>query len=294
MLDVIIALCPAILVSVLFTGWNTLLMYAVSVVSCVGLEWCITKYLLKRPCTIGDLSAVVTALILAMNLPPMTPWWVVLIGAVIAIGVTKLTFGGLGQNIFNPAIVARVFLLVSFPVVMTTYTTGSPLIPGIDAFTGATPLSIVKEGGHVDLALRDTLFAMGGSAGEITDLALILGFIYLLVRKVIKPYITLSIWATVAVFAAIAHAISPEYTGAIFNLFTGGLLLGSIFMATDYVTSPMSNKGGIVFGVGIGLITMIIRYWGAYPEGMSFAILLMNAFVPLINRAFKQRKFGRK
>lgn len=295
MLDVIIALCPAILVSVLTTGWNTLLVYAVSLVSCVGLEWCITKYLLKKPCTIGDLSAVVTALILAMNLPPMTPWWVVVVGSIIAIGVTKMTFGGLGQNLFNPAIVARVFLLVSFPTIMTTWTTGAPLIPGVDAFSGATPLAVVKEGGEYAVAARDLFLSIGGSAGEVSAFALLLGFVYLLCRRVIKPYITLSIWITVAVFASICHAVNPaEYTGAIFNLLTGGLLLGSIFMATDYVTSPMSNKGGIIFGVGIGLITMVIRYWGAYPEGMSFAILLMNALVPLINRAFKQRKFGRK
>ena len=254
--------------------------------------------MLNKPCTVGDMSAVVTGILLALNLPASTPWWVVFIGAVVAIGVAKMTFGGLGQNLFNPAIVGRVFLLISFPTYMTNWAKPQGFIGNFDAYTGATPLGLAKEGGmaaieHLDYA--DMLFVnIGGSAGELSAIALILGFVYLLVRGVIRPYITLSIIATVAVFSGIFWAINPaEYTDPLFNILTGGLLLGSIFMATDYVTSPMSNMGGVVFGVGIGIITMLIRYFGAYPEGVSFAILIMNSVVPLINKWFHAKKYGR-
>ena len=297
MRDVVIALLPAVIVSVLFYGWSALLLLGVSVVSCVLLEFLITKYLLKRPSTICDFSAVVTGILLALNLPSTTPWWVVFIGAVVAIGVAKMTFGGLGQNVFNPAIAGRVFLLISFPTYMTDWTVPQGFLP-VDATSGATLLGIVKEGGVAalgDVNYLDMLFMnIGGSAGELSALALIAGFIYLLARKVIKPYITLSILVTVAVFSGIFWLIDPtQYTDPLFNLLTGGMLLGSIFMATDYVTSPMSNMGGVIFGVGIGLLTMLIRYFGAYPEGMSFAILIMNSTVPLINRFCHQKKFGR-
>ncbi len=297
MRDVVIALLPAVIVSVLFYGWSALLLLGVSVVSCVLLEFLITKYLLKRPSTICDFSAVVTGILLALNLPSTTPWWVVFIGAVVAIGVAKMTFGGLGQNVFNPAIAGRVFLLISFPTYMTDWTVPQGFLP-VDATSGATLLGIVKEGGVAalgDVNYLDMLFMnIGGSAGELSALALIAGFIYLLARKVIKPYITLSILVTVAVFSGIFWLIDPaQYTDPLFNLLTGGILLGSIFMATDYVTSPMSNMGGVIFGVGIGLLTMLIRYFGAYPEGMSFAILIMNSTVPLINRFCHQKKFGR-
>jgi electron transport complex, rnfABCDGE type, D subunit len=297
MRDVVIALLPAVIVSVLFYGWSALLLLGVSVVSCVLLEFLITKYLLKRPSTICDFSAVVTGILLALNLPSTTPWWVVFIGAVVAIGVAKMTFGGLGQNVFNPAIAGRVFLLISFPTYMTDWTVPQGFLP-VDATSGATLLGIVKEGGVAalgDVNYLDMLFMnIGGSAGELSALALIAGFIYLLARKVIKPYITLSILVTVTVFSGIFWLIDPaQYTDPLFNLLTGGMLLGSIFMATDYVTSPMSNMGGVIFGVGIGLLTMLIRYFGAYPEGMSFAILIMNSTVPLINRFCHQKKFGR-
>lgn len=297
MRDVVIALLPAVIVSVLFYGWSALLLLGVSVVSCVLLEFLITKYLLKRPSTICDFSAVVTGILLALNLPSTTPWWVVFIGAVVAIGVAKMTFGGLGQNVFNPAIAGRVFLLISFPTYMTDWTVPQGFLP-VDATSGATLLGIVKEGGVAalgDVNYLDMLFMnIGGSAGELSAFALIAGFIYLLARKVIKPYITLSILVTVAVFSGIFWLIDPaQYTDPLFNLLTGGMLLGSIFMATDYVTSPMSNMGGVIFGVGIGLLTMLIRYFGAYPEGMSFAILIMNSTVPLINRFCHQKKFGR-
>lgn len=300
MRDVVIAMLPAVVVSVLFYGWSELLVLGVSVASCVLLEYVITKYLLNKPCTVCDMSAVVTGILLALNLPSTTPWWVVFIGAVVAIGVAKMTFGGIGQNLFNPAIVGRVFLLISFPTYMTNWAKPNGFISTevVDAFTGATPLGIAKEGGAAAVEGLDYMdmlfFNIGGSAGELSAIAILIGFVYLLARRVIKPYITLSILATVAVFSGIFWAIDPvQFTGPVFNLLTGGVLLGAVFMATDYVTSPMSNKGGIIFGVGIGLITMLIRYFGAYPEGMSFAILIMNSVVPLINKWCHAKKYGR-
>lgn len=296
--DVIIALTPAIVVSVLFYGWSELLILAVSVASCVLLEWAITKYMLKAPSTIGDMSAVVTGLLLAMNLPSTTPWWVVFIGALVSIGVAKMTFGGIGQNPFNPAITGRVFLLISFPTYMTDWTVPQGFIHSSDAVSGATLLGRYAEGGVEAVAGTDylnTLFLnIGGSAGEISTLALLVGFAYLLVRKVVKPWITLSIFATIAVFSGIFWMIDPStYTDPLFNLLTGGVVLGACFMATDYVTSPMSNLGGVIYGVGIGLLVMLIRYFGAYPEGMSFAILIMNMVVPLLNNWCHQKKYGR-
>ena len=292
MRDVIIALLPATIVSLVYYGWSELAVLIVSVGSCVLLEWAITKYMLKKPSTVGDLSAVVTGLLLALNLPPIIPLWVVILGAVFAIGVAKMTFGGLGQNIFNPAIAARVFLLVSFPVYMTTYPQfdmAGAWSFGVDAVTGPTFLSLFKENAEVPT----TVLFQAGSAGEVSDLALIAGFIYLLVRRVIKPWITLSIWGTVLLMESIVCLVAPQYMDPVTSLLSGGVMLGSIFMATDYVTSPMTGRGGIVFGVGIGLLTVIIRNWGAYPEGVSFAILIMNAFVPLINKMCGSRKFGR-
>ena len=302
MRDVVIALMPALLVSVVFYGWKELLVIGVSVASCVLLEYLITRFMLKKPSTIGDFSAVVTGILLALNLPATTPWWVVLIGAVFAIGVAKMTFGGLGQNVFNPAIAGRVFLLVSFPTYMTHWEMPQGLF-GADAVTGATPLGQVKEGllqGSTLSQILDVdylqmlLTNIGGSAGELSAVALLAGFVYLLCRRVIKPHITLSIWVTVALVSLVFWLVNPErFTDPLFNLLTGGMILGSCFMATDYVTSPMSVMGGIVYGIGIGFITLMIRYFGSYPEGMSFAILIMNAVVPLLNRAFHQKKYGR-
>lgn len=298
MRDVVIALMPAVIVSVLFYGWSELLVLAVSVISCVGLEYLITKYLLKAPNTICDYSAAVTGILLAMNLPATTPWWVVFTGALVAIGVAKMTFGGLGQNVFNPALVGRVFLLISFPTYMTDWTIPNGFLHSSDAISGSTLLGRFAEGGIEAIqgtSYLNTLFLnVGGSAGEISAIALLAGFVYLLVRKVIKPYITLSIFGTVALVSLIFWLINPsQFTDPIFNLLTGGMILGSCFMATDYVTSPMSTKGGIIYGVGIGFIVMMIRYFGSYPEGMSFAILLMNACVPLLNMKFHQKKYGR-
>lgn len=305
MLDVVIALLPAVIVSVVFYGLGELLVLAVSVLSCILIEYLITRYLLKKPSTIGDFSAAVTGILLALNLPSTTPWWVVFIGAVVAIGVAKMSFGGLGQNVFNPALVGRVFLLISFPKYMTRWEIPQGLF-GADAVSGATPLGAIKEGlmqgGSVPdimaqhgYSYSQMLFAnIGGSAGEACAIAILAGFIYLVVRKVIKPWITLSILGTVAGFSLIFWLANPaQFTDPVFNLLTGGLLLGSCFMATDYVTSPMSTKGGVIYGMGIGFLTLMIRYFGSYPEGMSFAILIMNCTVPLLNNWFHQKKYGR-
>lgn len=310
MRDVIIALLPAVAVMIWFFGLSALKLIFVGVLSCVLVEYLIEKLFMKgKPSTINDCSAIVTGLLLALNLPASTPWWVVVIGCIVAIGIAKMTFGGLGQNLFNPALVGRVFLLISFPVVMTNWTVSDPWSfssSAADAFSGATPLGLIKEGllkgetiqeilGNSNLSYSQMIFArVGGSAGEVSSIALILGFIYLLVKRVIKPTIPLTIIFTIFIFSGILWLCDPtRFTDPIFNIFTGGVLLGSIFMATDYVTSPMETKGMIVFGLGIGIITVLIRQFGAYPEGVSFAILIMNATVPLINMAFRPKRYGR-
>ena len=295
--DVCIALLPAIVVSVLYYGWSELLVLGVSVLSCVLFEFAIGRWMLGKKERFCCSSAVVTGLLLAMNLPSTISWWIVVIGALFAIGVVKMTFGGLGQNLFNPAIAGRVFLLISFPQQMTDWTVPQGFIQNVDAVSGPTLLGKFNELGIDGIGNVDylqTLFLnIGGSAGEISALALLAGFVYLLVRKVVKPWITLSIFATVAVIATIFNLCDPAtYTDALFNLLTGGLVLGACFMATDYVTSPMSTLGGVLYGVGIGVIVMMIRYFGSYPEGMSFAILIMNCAVPLLNK-FHQKKYGR-
>ena len=303
MLLVILALLPAYIVSVIEFGWGALITAAISVCACVLTEWCISRYLLKeQKQTICDLSAVLTGLLLAFNLPSSIDWWIVLIGAVVAIGVGKMSFGGLGQNPFNPALVGRVFLLISFPAQMTTW----PVAKGfdtayIDAETGATPLYYLKhmlKSGDLSVmdqlpTLKDALYgAMGGSLGEVCALALILGGIALICCRVITWHIPVSIIATVALFSWIATPAGMDpCTFVGYELLTGGLMLGAFFMATDYVTSPMSAWGKIIFGIGVGFIMMVIRTWGAYPEGMSFAILIMNACVPLLNKIRPQR-FG--
>ncbi|MBP3344121.1 MAG: RnfABCDGE type electron transport complex subunit D [Bacteroidales bacterium] len=308
MRDVIIALIPAVLVSIYYFGFAAIKLVLVGVISCMLVEFLIQKFLLKGKCTICDCSAALTGVLLALNLPPNSPWWLMVIGAIVAIGVAKMTFGGLGQNLFNPALVGRVFLLVSFPVLMTDWTAPASFFGAtIDAASGATPLALVKEAvaagtpiseifaNNPSLSYSQLLFARVGSAGEVSAIALLLGFVYLLVRRVIKPHITLSIWATVFVFSGILWLCNPDqFTDPIFNLLTGGMLLGSIFMATDYVTSPMNNKGMVIFGVGIGIITILIREFGAYPEGISFAILIMNATVPLINMYVKPKRFAKE
>ena len=314
MLLVIIALLPAYAVSVWQFGWGALITTAISVAACVLFEWLIAKYLLKQKSTIGDLSAVLTGLLLAFNLPSSLPWWIVIIGALVAIGVAKMSFGGLGQNIFNPALVGRVFLLISFPAQMTTWPVPQGFATSyVDATTGATPLAAIKtllDQGAAENKVSEALQAlpkvwdmligwMGGSLGEVSALLLLAGGIFLIITRVITWHIPVSILATVALFAAVTGwaGMLPEglctcqYT--MLSLCTGGMMLGAWFMATDYVTSPMSNWGKIIFGIGIGLIVMVIRTWGAYPEGLSFAILIMNACVPLLN-LIRPKRFGEK
>lgn len=309
MKDVLIALAPSMLVAVYFYGFSAIKLLLVAVIACMGVEFLIQKYLMRTKVTVTDLSAAVTGVLLALNLPPTAPWWVIVIGSVVAIGVAKMTFGGLGHNIFNPALVGRVFLLISFPVIMTDWTVpASWFRPEMDAVTGATPLALIKEGlaqgqtveqilsANPDLSYGQMLFARaGGSAGEASALAIILGFIYLLVRRVIRPHIPVTIILTVAVMTGIFWLIDPsQYTDPLFNILTGGVLLGSVFMATDYVTSPMTTKGMVIYGVGIGIITVLIRFFGSYPEGVSFAILIMNSIVPLLNKYIKPARFGKE
>ena len=299
--DVIIALLPAVAVSVYVYGWSVLGIVAMSIGCCVLFESLIQKFLVKGKQTVTNLSAVVTGLLLAMNMPANIPLWIVAVGALVAIGVAKMPFGGLGKNPFNPAIVARVFLLIAYPVQMTSF--AMPSTEGfVDAYSGATPLAAAKAG-LLNFAEYDMLGMvagnMAGSFGEVATLALLLGGAYLLLRRVITWHIPVSVLGTMAVFAAIYGAFSFETPHlvsnfALFHLLCGGAVLGAVFMATDYVTSPMTTKGMVIYGIGIGAITMIIRLWGAYPEGMSFAILIMNSVVPLINKYIKPRRFGAK
>lgn len=307
MLLVILALMPAFAVSICSFGWSTIITTVISIAACVLTEWVISKFVLKTKPTLLDCSAILTGLLLAFNLPANLPWWIVIIGAIVAIGVGKMSFGGLGQNPFNPALVGRVFLLISFPVQMTTWP--RPLgfaTRYVDALTGATPLAAMKTAikSHSADALQQLpdlwqmfIGYMGGSMGEMCAFALIIGGILLIITRVITWHIPVSILATVAVFAAISSwtGLVPEgmdtchYMAT--TLLSGGLMLGAFFMATDYVTSPMTGLGKIIFGIGIGIITMVIRTWGAYPEGVSFAILIMNATVPLLNK-LRPKRFG--
>ncbi len=337
MLGVIAALIPALFVSVLFYGMGAVVVTLVSVISCVVFEMLIQRFILKTDIRITDGSALVTGLLLAFNLPSNLPIWMIIIGALVAIGIGKMTFGGLGHNLFNPALVGRVFLLISFPAAMTTYPVptglGTPYQdPGIDGFTGSTPLGLIKEAFRKGIPfseLSDDLPSytdllvgnIGGSIGEIAAIALLIGFIYMLLRKIITWHIPIAVLGSAFVFGGVLWMFSLEGTSLmqntlgwnlplikstledgsiqyfhmadpVFHILTGGMLLGAIYMATDYVTSPMTKKGMIIYGVGIGLIAMIIRIFGAYPAGMSFAILIMNAFVPLINRYIKPKRFG--
>lgn len=298
MFGVLTALIPTFLVSLYSFGIGALVTTLVSVGSCVLFEWLITKFMLKQQPHIADGSAILTGVLLAFNLPSNISPFIVMFGALIAIGIAKMCFGGLGCNLFNPALVARVFLLISFPVQMTSWP--KPIesrLNYLDAVTGATPMAAIKAG---DLSICENanfidmmIGTAGGSLGEVAAIALILGGIYMIARKIITWHIPVSIILTVFAFAGLLWLIDPsQYVNPLYHILGGGLLLGAIFMATDYVTSPMSATGKIIFGIGIGLLTIIIRLWGNYPEGMSFAILLMNAVVPLINKKFQPARFG--
>ena len=305
MYGVIIALIPALLVSFYFFGMGSAVVLATSVAACVLLEWAINKFMLKNPRnTVLDGSAVLTGLLLGFNLPSNLPIWIIIIGAIFAIGFAKMPFGGLGNNLFNPALVGRAALLVAFPAQMTTWPKVGQLGSYLDAETGATPLSLMKEAIKTgDASVLDQLPSTldlfigahpdgAGALGEICALALLLGLAYMLWQKIITWHIPVSIIGTVFVFAALLHQANPAYADPFDVIFSGGLMIGAIFMATDYVTSPMTPKGQLIYGVSIGLLTVIIRNWGAYPEGMSFAILIMNAFTPLINNYVKPKRFG--
>ena len=297
MYGVLIALIPAFSVSLYCFGLGALIVTATSVLACVIFEYLIQRFLMKKEPTLCDGSAILTGVLLAFNVPSNLPIWIILIGALAAIGIGKMSFGGLGNNIFNPALVGRVFLLISFPAQMTTWP-----VPDVfpmtytDAETGATILSSLHEGGAPLPAMVDMLIGrIGGSLGEVSAIALLLGFAFMLWKKIITWHIPVSILATVFVFTGILYLINPTvYVNPFIHVLSGGLLLGSIFMATDYVTSPMSKNGMIVYGIGIGLLTAVIRIFGSYPEGMSFAILIMNAFTPLINSYIKPKHFGGK
>ncbi len=305
MYDVVLALAPAFLVCLYLFGISALLTMATAIISCLAFEAIIQRYLLKTEVTIGDGSALLTGMLLAFNLPAGIPLWMIAAGSLVAIGIGKLSFGGLGFNIFNPALVGRVFLLVSFPVQMTRWPTAVENNTAlVDAVTGETPLGLIKEGIRMGENMSEIsatlpsgmdmfLGLTGGSLGEMSALALLLGGLYLIARKVISWHIPVTVLAAIGIMTGIFWWIDPElYASPLIHLLSGGAILGAFYMATDLVTSPVTRKGMVVFALGIGVITVVIRLWGSYPEGISFAILIMNAFVPLINKYFKPRRFG--
>ena len=305
MLNVVIALVPAFISSVFYFGAGAVIVTATSVVSCLLFEYLIQRFVLRKPISITDGSALVTGILLAFNLPSNIPVLIIVIGSFVSIAVAKMTFGGIGNNPFNPALVGRVFMLISFPVQMTSWPIPKGFDTGyLDAVTGATPLAVIKEGLKNGEPLSDLIARiptpsqmflgnMGGSMGEVAAIALLLGFVYLLIKKVITWHIPVSVIGSLALFTAILWLVNPEKNASpMFHILAGGVLLGAIFMATDYVTSPMVPKAMLIYGCGIGIITVIIRVYGAYPEGVSFAILIMNAFVPLMNSYIKPKRFG--
>ena len=294
MYTVVIALIPALLTGVYFFGVRALLLTITSIISCLVFEYLIQRFILKQPNSITDGSAVVTGLLLSFNLPSSLPLWIVVIGALVAIGIGKMSFGGLGKNIFNPAIVGRVFLLISFPAQMTTWPLPENHLLDLDSTSGATILTAIKSSPNIHLDMLPLLVGeRAGSIGETGAIALFIGLIILLIRKVITWHIPVSIVVSAFVTAAIFHWLDPEhYIPPHFQILAGGLLLGAFFMATDYVTSPMTSKGMLIYGCGIGIITILIRSFGSYPEGVSFAILIMNAFTPLINTYIHPKRFG--
>ena len=321
MYGVVYAMIPALIVSIYFFGLGAVNVILVSVIACVLFEYLVQKFLLKGPTTITDGSAIITGILLAFNVPSNLPIHIIIIGAFVSIVIGKMSFGGVGKNIFNPALVGRVFLLISFPVQMTSWPVPKALFGGVvtDAITGPTPLGALKEelkkeGAtvqnimekgityiedgvevtyHIPSYVDQLMGQMGGSLGEISAIALIIGAIYMLYRKIITWEIPAAYLGSVIVFSGILWLVNPNlYVDPLFHLVTGGMMLGIFFMATDMVSSPMSSKGQLIFGAGAGILTILIRVFGAYPEGVSFAILIMNAFVPLIDRGFKPVRFG--
>ncbi len=299
MWSVVLALVPAFLVSVFYFGLPVIVLTFVSVGCCVLFEFLIQRFLMKVKPTISDGSAVVTGLLLAFNVPANLPIWIMVVGAIVAIGIAKMPFGGLGHNPFNPALVARVFLLIAFPVAMTSWPVPTPVWGFADAVTGPTPLGLLKESASLDMSQMPSytnllVGQMGGSFGEVSAIALLIGAAFLLWKRIISWHIPVAFMLTVFVFSGIFWLIDPtHYASPFFHLLTGGIVLGACFMATDMVTSPTSHSGMLVFGCGCGLLTIIIRLFGAYPEGVSFSILIMNALVPLINKGFKPKTYAK-
>jgi electron transport complex protein RnfD len=293
MYSVSISLIPALAVSVWVFGWDAARVLVLAAVFCIGVEALAARFVSYK-IDFMDGSSLLTGILLAMNLPANAPWWMILIGSIVAVIIAKQVFGGLGQNIFNPALVARVFLLISFPVEMTAW---PKPFAGIDAATGATPLGILKTEGVGALANTNlanlAIGGMGGSLGEISALALLIGGGYLLYKRYITWEIPTFFIGTVFVFSGIFWVIDPgQYANPVFHILTGGVFLGALYMATDMVTSPLTFRGRLLFGFGCGLFTIIIRLFGSYPEGVSFAIILMNAMVPLLDKYFPDKKFG--
>ena len=291
MWNVVIAMLPAMAVAIWTFGAPALFTVLISVGACLATEYLINRFMLHRGFTLLNGSALITGILLAFNLPSILPWWMVIIGAVVAIAIGKMTFGGLGCNIFNPALVGRVFLLISYPALMTTWPVpGENVWRYTDAITGPTTLGELKQGlitpDAFDLT-ANLVGGVGGSLGEVGSIAILIGLVYLLITRVITWHIPVSIIASAALFSW-AFGGNP-----LLDIFAGGLLLGAVFMATDYVTSPMTRSGQLIYGFMIGFITIVIRRYGSYPEGVSFAILLMNSFTPLINRYCHPSLFGR-
>jgi len=308
MYGVVIAMIPAILASIYFFGLDSARVLFISIVSCIVIEWLIQKYLLKGPLTITDGSALVTGVLLAFNVPSNLPAYMIICGALVSIAIAKMSFGGLGKNPFNPALIGMVFLLISFPVQMTTWPVPTPLFSSevVDAISGPTTLGMYKEGIMAGKTVSEIISSagfpgyindfsgsQGGSLGEVSAIALMLGAIYLFFKKIITWHIPVGFIGSILIFSTILWLIDPEsYLDPVITILSGGLLLGVFFMATDMVTSPMTYSGQLIFGIGAGVLTILIRNWGAYPEGVSFAILIMNAATPLLNRGLKPKRFG--
>lgn len=303
MKGVIIAMIPAFAFSIYNFGFGALYVTILSIIFCVGIEYIISTYLLKKSTSIYDGSAIITGMLLAFNVPSNLPWYIIFIGSLVAIGIGKMSFGGLGNNPFNPALVGRVFLLLSFPVAMTSWPIAGATW-SLDATTSATPLGILKDGIRAGESIPvlmnkmpsyiDFFFGLqSGSLGEMSSFALLLGLFYMLYRKIITWHIPVSMIITIAITTGIFWLVdSNHYASPLFHVLTGGVMLGAVFMATDYVTSPFTHRGMLIYGVGIGLLTVMIRLFGSYPEGVSFAILIMNAFVPMINKIAKEPRYG--
>lgn len=296
MLDVVIALLPALVVSIFVFGWRALVLTLVSVCSCIFFEW-VFNAVMHRPNTTGDCSAIVSGVLLAFNVPVTAPLWIVFVGAAFAMVLVKGLFGGIGKNFMNPVLAARAFLF-SWPIIMTSWVkirTALPLFATpVDVVTSATPLAALKAGALPDYSLLEMALGMhGGSLGETSALALLAGGLYLLYRRVISLHIPVAYLGTVAVITFLfPRGGLPAGEFMLAHLLSGGLMLGAIFMATDYATTPLTRKGQIIFGIGCGALTVFIRYFGSYPEGVSYSILLMNACVPLIERVTEPKSLG--